>query len=540
MAVIESQLDAHGDDFDTSAKLMRAAVDEVRAIEQAVVDRAQGKAQRYIDRGYLPPRERLSRLLDPGTAFLELSTLCGYMQDQDTDGSFAGGSVIAGIGYISGTRCGVMVDDYLTKGGIMTTFGGAKRQRMHKLCLAEKLPLVTLAQSGGGNLTTAGDVFGTSGEMFANQCRLSAAGVPQITVVHGSATAGGAYQPGLSDYIVMIREQSTVYLAGPPLLKAATGEIATEEEIGGADMHSQIAGTADYLAEDDADGIRIAREIVQKLGWNSAPGAPVEKVTPEYREPLYGKEELSGIVPADPKTPYDVREIIARIADGSDYLDFKPEFDSGTVCGHIEIQGQSCGVIGNNAPITANGAAKAGQFIQLCEQSGTPILFLHNTTGFIVGTESEQAGIIKHGSKLIQAVTNSTVPKISIVVGGSYGAGNYAMCGRGMDPRFMFAWPRSVVSVMGPAQAGQVMRQVWEAQAQRAGEVDEDKLNAMEGAVVSAMESKSHALANTARVWDDGIIDPQDTRAVLAFVLSVCAQANARQVKANSFGIARF
>lgn len=540
MAVFESQVDAHGDVFKSSAQLMQDAVTEVRAIEQAVVDRAQGKAQRYIDRGYLPPRERLSRLLDPGTPFLELSTLCGYMQDQDTDGSFAGGSVIAGIGYVSGTRCGVMVDDYLTKGGIMTTFGGAKRQRMHTMCLAEKLPLVTLAQSGGGNLTTAGDVFGTSGVMFANQCRLSAAGVPQITVVHGSATAGGAYQPGLSDYIVMIRQQSTVYLAGPPLLKAATGEIATEEEIGGAEMHSQVAGTADYLAEDDADGIRIAREIVQKLGWNSSPGAPGARIAADYREPLYVREELIGIVPADPKTPYDVREIIARIADGSDYLDFKPEYDSGTVCGHFEIKGQACGVIGNNAPITANGAAKAGQFIQLCEQSGTPILFLHNTTGFIVGTESEQAGIIKHGSKLIQAVTNSKVPKISIVVGGSYGAGNYAMCGRGMGPRFMFAWPRSVVSVMGPPQAGQVMRQVWEAQMQRAGEVDEGRLDAMEGEVIAAMERTSHALANTARVWDDGIIDPRDSREVLAFVLSVCAEADARQVNENSFGIARF
>jgi geranyl-CoA carboxylase beta subunit len=338
----------------------------------------------------------------------------------------------------------------------------------------------------------------------------------------------------------MIRKQSTVYLAGPPLLKAATGEIATDEEIGGAEMHSQVAGTADYLAEDDADGIRIAREIVQKLGWNSGPGAPRSEAKLDIQEPLYAAEELIGIVPADPKTPYDVREIITRIADGSDYLDFKPEYDSGTVCGHFEIKGQPCGVIGNNAPITANGAAKAGQFIQLCEQSGTPILFLHNTTGFIVGTESEQAGIIKHGSKLIQAVTNSKVPKISIVVGGSYGAGNYAMCGRGMGPRFVFAWPRSVVSVMGPPQAGQVMRQVWEAQMVRAGEVDEGRLDAMEGEVIAAMERTSHALANTARVWDDGIIDPRDSREILAFVLSVCAEADARQVNANSFGIARF
>lgn len=253
---------------------------------------------------------------------------------------------------------------------------------------------------------------------------------------------------------------------------------------------------------------------------------------------MYGTEELLGIVPEDPKTPYDVLEIVARIADDSDYLDFKPDYDAGTVCGHMRVQGQACGVIGNNGPITANGAAKAGQFIQLCEQSGTPILFL-NTTGFLVGTEAEQAGIIKHGSKLIQAVTNSTVPKISVVVGGSYGAGNYAMCGRGMEPRFMFAWPGTVVSVMGPAQAGSVLRTVAAAKMQRAGEVNTELLDALEKDTIETMEAKSRALANTARLWDDGIIDPRDTRAVVGFVLSVCREGDQRQLNANTFGIAR-
>ena len=536
MAQFESEIDTHADSFRCNTEAMQAAIDEFRGVENAVLQRAEARAPRYQERGYMPPRERLSRLLDPGAPFLELSSLCGYLQDQDTDGSFAGGSVIAGIGFIEGTRCAVMIDDYLTKGGIITRFGGEKRMLMQRLSMVEKLPLVTLAQSGGGNLTTAGDGFGPSGVIFANQCRLSAAGIPQITVVHGSATAGGAYQPGLSDYIVMVRKQSTIYLAGPPLLKAATGEIASDEEIGGAEMHAEIAGTADYLAENDADGIRIAREIVGKLGWGE--GAADSRV--DYAEPIYPADELLGIVPEDPKTPYDVREIIARIADASDYLDFKADYDSGTVCGHMEIHGLPCGVIGNNGPITANGAAKAGQFIQLCEQSGTPILFLHNTTGFIVGTESERAGIIKHGSKLIQAVTNSKTPKISVVVGGSYGAGNYAMCGRGMGPRFMFAWPRSVVSVMGPPQAGQVMRQVWAAQMAKAGEVDESRLDAMEKEVVDTMASKSHALANTARVWDDALIDPRDTREILAFVLRTCREADARQVNTNTFGIARF
>lgn len=536
MAVIESQLDTASAQYQRNTEVMAEAVAEFRAIEQRVIDAAAAKAPRYIKRGYLPPRERLGLLLDAGSPFLELSTLCGYMQEEDTDGSAAGGSCIAGIGYVAGTRCIVSVDDYLTKGGSITPLGSAKRQRMLHLALENKMPLVTLAQSGGGNLKLLGDFFGPSGSGFARQARLSAAGIPQITVVHGSATAGGAYQPGLSDYVVMIRKQSTVYLAGPPLLKAATGEIATDEEIGGAEMHGEVAGTADYLAENDADGIRIAREITAKLGWDDDALVHEDKA---YAEPLYDPEELLGIVPEDPKTPYDVREIIARIADGSDFLEFKADYDSGTVCGHIDVQGHPCGVIGNNGPITAAGSVKAGQFIQLCEQSGTALLFLHNTTGFIVGTESEQAGIIKHGSKLIQAVTNSTVPKISVVVGGSYGAGNYAMCGRGMDPRFMFAWPRSVVSVMGPAQAGSVLRQVAEAKMQRAGEVNSELLDMLEKDTVDTMEAKSRALANTARLWDDGMIDPRDTRAVVGFALSVCREGDRRSVNTNTFGIGR-
>jgi geranyl-CoA carboxylase beta subunit len=339
----------------------------------------------------------------------------------------------------------------------------------------------------------------------------------------------------------MVRNQSTVYLAGPPLLKAATGEIATDEEIGGADMHASVAGTADYLVENDADGIRIAREIVAKLGWNDPGklGGIATSHTAAGRAPVYAAEELLGVVPEDPKTPYDVREIIARIADGSDFLDFKPDYDRGTVCGTMEMQGHPCGVIGNNAPITAQGALKGGQFIQLCQQAGTPILFLHNTTGFLVGTEAEQAGIIKHGAKMIQAVTNSTVPRISIVVGGSYGAGNYAMCGRGMSPRFMFAWPRSVVSVMGPALAGSVLRSVAEAKMKRTGNLDTAVLDKLEKDTVQTMEAKSRALANTARLWDDGLIDPRDTRAVVGFVLGVCREADRRRVNANTFGIAR-
>ena len=535
MAIIQSQIDSQSNEFNANAKAMLAAVEEFRGLERRVIDAAMGKQSRYRKRGLLPPRERLAHLLDNGTPFLELSTLCGYLQEKDTDGSSAGGSCIAGIGYVNGVLCMVLVDDYLTKGGSITQLGASKRQRMLNIALNSKLPVVALSQSGGGDLKSIGGWFGPSGSGFATQARMSAAGLPQITVVHGSATAGGAYQPGLSDYVIMIREQSTVYLAGPPLLKAATGEIASDEEIGGAEMHAQIAGTADYLAENDADGIRIAREVSGKLNWPQN-----HSNTNDYQPPLYPGEELIGIVPKDAKTPYDVREIVARISDSSDFLEFKAEYDTGTVCGHICIQGIDCGLIGNNAPITAKGAAKAGQFVQLCEQSGTPIVFLHNTTGFIVGTQAEQAGIIKHGAKMIQAVTNATVDKISIVVGGSYGAGNYAMCGRGIDPNFMFAWPGSVVSVMGPAQAGSVVRTVAEAKMAKSGDVDQTALDAIEHSTVSAMQETSGALANTARVWDDGIIDPRDTRQILGFALSICQAARARKLNASSFGVARF
>lgn len=536
MAIFHSNIDVKSESFNQNYSTMEEAVNEFRTIEQSVIQNAQEKAPRYEKKGLLSPRNRLALLLDPNKPFLPISTLCGYLQEGDKDGSAAGGGVIAGIGYVADTRCVVMVDDYLTKGGSITELGSKKRLRLYHIALQQKLPVIALSQSGGGDLTSLGDWFGFSAAGFAMQARLSAAGIPQITVVHGSATAGGAYQPGLSDYVIMIRKQSTVYLAGPPLLKAATGEIATDEEIGGAEMHSEVSGVADFLAENDADSIRIAREVTQMLNWNKN---SQEEMLPRNAAPAYSSDELLGIVPKDAKTPFDVREVIARIADKSIFVEVKPEFDMGTVCGYIAIEGRACGVIGNNAPITAKGAAKAAQFIQLCEQAGTPLLFLHNTTGFLVGTESERAGIIKHGAKLIQAVTNATVPKISIVLAGSFGAGNYAMAGRGIEPDFMFAWPRSVVAVMGPAQAGSVLRTVAHAKMQRSGDIDSDKLTALEQHTVSVMEAKSRALANSARLWDDGIIDPRDTRSIVAFVLAICEHAKTKQLHPTSFGVGR-
>ncbi|MEZ5714895.1 MAG: carboxyl transferase domain-containing protein [Paracoccaceae bacterium] len=454
--------------------------------------------------------------------------------DDDRDGSGAGAGCIAGIGLVSAARAWV-VDNLAVKGGTISPIGLQKKLRLQDIARENRLPLVTLAQSGGANLAHATEIFVPGGRAFANQARLSAAGIPQVTVVHGSATAGGAYQPGLSDYIVMVRRQATTYLAGPPLLKAATGEIATDEELGGAEMHTQVSGVGDYLAEDDADGIRIAREIMAQL----PPPEPAPE-PPAFVPPLYPPEELLGVVPADPKTPYDCREIVARIADGSRFLDFKPQYDAQTVCGHAHVQGRPLGVIGNNGPITAAGAAKAGQFIQLCDQAGLPILFLHNTTGFLVGTDAEQSGIIKHGSKLIQAVANARVPKLSINVGGSYGAGNYAMCGRGFDPRFLFAWPNSRTSVMGGAQAGMVLRIVAGAKMARAGAVDEARLDQMEATTRDKLDAETTAIASSARIEDDGIIDPRDTRQVLALLLELCAEAERRATRPNSFGVARF
>ncbi|SFH74212.1 geranyl-CoA carboxylase beta subunit [Pseudomonas guineae] len=537
MPVIQSEIDVHGEEFAKNREAMLAAVTSFREIEQNCLNKAAAAKEKFDKRGQLLPRERLNLLLDPGAPFLELSSLAGYKLHDDKDGTQAGGGIISGIGYIAGVRCLITASNSAIKGGTISPTGLKKTLRLQQIAAENKLPVVTLAESGGANLNYAADIFVEGARGFANQARMSAMGLPQITVVHGSSTAGGAYQPGLSDYVVVVRGKAKMFLAGPPLLKAATGEIATDEQLGGAEMHAQIAGTAEYLAENDADAVRTARDIVAMLPWNAQlPTRPAKT----YREPLYPVEELLGLVPADAKKPYDVREIIARIADGSAFLDFKNEFDNQTVCGHLQIEGQPCGFIGNNGPITPQGAAKAAQFIQLCEQSNTPILFFHNTTGFMVGTESEQQGVIKHGSKMIQAVANCSVPKLTIVVGGSYGAGNYAMCGRGLDPRFIFAWPNSKTAVMGGAQAGKVLRIVTEDKHRKEGkEADPKMLDMLETVTAQKLDSQSTALYGTASLWDDGLIDPRDTRNLLGYLLDICAEAAVRPLKSNSFGVAR-
>jgi len=538
MAIIESRIDPSSETFRANREQMLALIGEFRALEQKVRDASNAKRDRFRARGQLLPRERVALLLDPGAPWLELSTLAGLrMHDDDGAEGIQGGGSIAGIGYVSGVRCLVSANDSAIKGGTSTPMGVKKHLRMQEIALKNKLPTVRLVESGGANLLYQAEMFVEGGRGFANQARLSAAGLPQVTVVHGSSTAGGAYLPGLSDYVILVRGRAKVFLAGPPLLRAATGEIATDEELGGAEMHATVSGLGEYLAEDDADGIRLAREIMAKLPWNAQ--LPVRQQR-SFNEPRYPADELAGAVPTDYRKPYDVHEIIARIADDSDFLDFKALYGPHTVCGHAQLEGHAIGLIGNNGPIDADGASKAAQFIQLCCQADMPIVYLQNTTGYMVGREAEQAGIIKHGSKMIQAVANATVPQLTVHVGASFGAGNYGMCGRAYDPRFIFAWPSNRIAVMGGEQAAKVMAIVTEDKLTREGKpVDKTKLEVMEQTIVTRMADESTALYATARLWDDGLIDPRDTRNVLGFCLSVCREAELRPLKPNTFGVGR-
>jgi geranyl-CoA carboxylase beta subunit len=532
-----SRIDPASDSFSTHRKEMLARVAELRAIEAKSRDMEEQAREKFQRRGQLLPRERLALLLDRGSPFLELSTLCGYKHHDDSDGSLAGGNILVGIGFVSGVRCLVVVTNSAIKGGTATPWGVQKTLRAQEIALENRLPVVSLVESGGANLLYQQEIFIPGGETFYNQAKLSAAGIPQITVVHGSSTAGGAYIPGLSDHVVMVRGKAKVFLAGPPLLRAATGEVATDEDLGGAEMHATVAGTADHLAEDDADGIRIAREVIASLGWNDML-APVERAA--FELPSYAADELCGVVPVDYRRPYDCREVIARIVDGSDFTPFKDEYDALTVCGWARVEGRSIGIIGNNGPITPKGSTKAGQFIQLCSQARTPIVYLQNTTGYMVGTQSEQGGIVKHGAKMLQAVANATVPQVTFLLGGSFGAGNYGMCGRAFHPRFIFAWPNARTAVMGGEQAARVLSIVFGEKARRSGQpVDEAAMSQMTQPLIEQFDNESDAFHCSARLFDDGVIDPRDTRRVLGFILSTCEESARRTLSPNTFGVAR-
>src|SRR5437868_3812709 len=490
-------------------------------------------------RGQLLPRECVALVLDPGAPFMGLWTLAGYRFDvPDPDKSVPGGGVIAGIGFVAGIRCMVSANDSGIDAGALQPYGLDKTLRVQELALENKLPYVQLVESAGANLLRYRvEDFVTGGSLFRNLARISAAGLPVLTVTHGSSTAGGAYQTGLSDYIVMVRGRSRAFLAGPPLLKAATGEIATEEELGGAVMHTSISGLGDYLAEDDRDAIRIAREIMAHIDWNrDLPAEPPRRFEP----PRHDAEELLGIMPMDHKRPVDMKQVIARIADDSEFLEFGENYGSATVVGHIKIEGLPLGIVTNNGPIDTAGATKATHFIQACCQSKTPILYLNNTTGFMVGRDHEEAGMIKHGSKMIQAVTNATVPQITIYCGASFGAGNYGMCGRGFHPRFCFSWPNAKTAVMGGEQAARTMVIVTEAAAERKGQtVDRAEIEALEQRIIERFDRQMSVFVTSAHLLDDGVIDPRDTRAILSEVLAICREADARTPQRMQFSVAR-
>jgi len=535
MPALDSHLDTGAPAYTANAARMGAMLAEVQRLQAQVVTESAAKRARFEQRGQLLPRERVAHLLDRDSAWLELSPLAGLgMHDDDGQRSVLGGGSVVGIGTVAGKRVLVSASDSGIKGGTVPPMGLKKALRAQALARENKLPLIHLVESGGANLLYQAEIFVDGGRSFANQARLSAAGIPQIAVVHGASTAGGAYLPGLSDYVVLVRGRSSIYLAGPPLVKAAIGEDSDEEALGGAEMHAHVTGLGEYLAENDAHAIALTRELMDKLPWNRVPARAA------FEEPRHPVEQLMGVVPADEREPYDVREVIARLVDGSDFLEFKPGYAADTVCGHARWHGHAVGLIGNNGPIQPAGSTKAAQFIQLCDQSGTSLVFLQNTTGYMVGRAAEQAGAIKHGSKMIQAVANARVPRYTVVLGGSYGAGNYGMCGRGFDPRFIFAWPSARTAVMGGAQAAMVMDIVNRNKLQRAGQsVDDAPLRAASDALRRRLDAESTALYGTARLWDDGIIDPRDTRRILGLCLDLAVEAEHRTLRPNSFGVAR-
>lgn len=485
-------------------------------------------------RGQLSARERVELVLDEDSPFLELCALAGYDQDDMT----LGGSLVSGIGLVSGVLCVVSANVATMAGGAMNETSALKGGRLHQIAIQNKLPTVTFVQSAGANLQQQFRVFHRGGAGFRNQALQSKAGVPSCCVVFGSSTAGGAYTPGMSDYVIMVKKQAQVFLGGPPLVQMATGEITDSESLGGADMHSRVSGVSDQLANDEYDGIRKAREWVANLNWEQKGKLPIRHLKGEYEEPYYPADELLGIVSANIRIPFDATEVIIRLVDGSRFTAFKPNYGGNLVCGWAFIQGIPVGILANNNVIFTQEANKATQFIQLCNMKNTPLIYLQNITGFMVGKRYEEEGIIKAGSRFINAVSNSTVPAITIMMGASYGAGNYAMSGRAYEPRFLFSWPNSKCSVMGAEQLTGVLDLVMRQGAKRMGQkIDEELANERKAMFQASVEAESDVYYTSSRLLDDGIIDPRDTRTVLGYCLS--AIYNNKVEGGNLYGVSR-
>jgi acetyl-CoA carboxylase carboxyltransferase component len=525
-------LDTRGPEFAERRATMLERLAEVAAGHgEALAGGGPKYRERHHGRGKLLARERIELLLDPDTPFLELSPLAGWGSDFTT-----GASLVTGIGVIEGVECLVTANDPTVRGGASNPWTLKKALRANEIAFANRLPVVSLVESGGADLPSQKEIFIPGGALFRDLTRLSAAGIPTIAVVFGNSTAGGAYIPGMSDHVIMVKERSKVFLGGPPLVKMATGEESDDESLGGADMHARVSGLADYFALDEPDALRTARRVVARLAWRKPGPGP----RPDPAPPLYDEEELLGIVPGDLRTPFDPREVVVRIADGSAFDEFKPLYGPSLATGWAEVHGHRVGILANAQGVLFSAESqKAAQFIQLANQRDIPLLFLHNTTGYMVGREYEQGGIIKHGAMMINAVSNSRVPHISVLMGASYGAGHYGMCGRAFEPRFLFSWPSAKSAVMGPAQLAGVLSIVArQSAAARGNPYDEDADAALRAMVEQQIESESLPMFLSGRLYDDGVIDPRDTRTVLGLCLSVVHGAPVEGAR-GGFGVFR-
>jgi acyl-CoA carboxylase subunit beta len=530
MSPLKSVLDPKSDTYTAAASAAESRLEEIGAeLAKALAGGGAKYVERHHDRGKLTARERIELLVDADSPFLELSALAAYGSAFQI-----GASTVVGIGVVSGVECLIVANDPTVKGGTSNPWTLRKILRANQIAFENRLPVISLVESGGADLPTQKEIFVPGGQMFRDLTRLSAAGIPTIALVFGNSTAGGAYIPGMSDHVVMIKERSKVFLAGPPLVKMATGEESDDESLGGAEMHARVSGLADYFAVDELDAIRIGRRIVARLNWTKQGPAPAP-----VTEPLFDTEELIGIVPADLRIPFDPREVIARLVDGSEFDEFKAMYGSSLVTGWARLHGYPLGILANaRGVLFSEESQKATQFIQLANRSNTPLLFLHNTTGYMVGKDYEEGGMIKHGSMMINAVSNSTVPHISLLIGASYGAGHYGMCGRAYDPRFLFAWPSAKSAVMGGAQLAGVLSIVSRAAAEARGQDYDDAADAsMRAAIEGQIEAESLPMVMSGMLYDDGVIDPRDTRTVLGMCLS--AIANGPIKGTSSFGVFR-
>ncbi|MFK4027229.1 carboxyl transferase domain-containing protein [Stutzerimonas balearica] len=534
MAILHTQINTRSPEFAANSAAMLEQVNNLRALLGRISEGGGAIAQqRHTARGKLLVRERINALLDPGSAFLEVSALAAH-EVYGEDVPAAG--VVAGIGRVEGVECMIIGNDATVKGGSYYPLTVKKHIRAQTIAQQNRLPCIYLVDSGGANLPRQDEVFPDRehfGRIFFNQANMSAQGIPQIAVVMGSCTAGGAYVPAMADETIMVRNQATIFLAGPPLVKAATGEVVTAEELGGADVHCKTSGVADHYAENDAHALAIARRCVANLNWRKL--GEVQSAVP--RAPLYAADELYGVIPADAKQPFDVREVIARLVDGSEFDEFKALFGTTLVCGFARLHGYPIAILANNGILFAEAAQKGAHFIELACQRGIPLLFLQNITGFMVGQKYEAGGIAKHGAKLVTAVACAKVPKFTVIIGGSFGAGNYGMCGRAYDPRFLWMWPNARIGVMGAAQAAGVLTQVKREQVERSGKTfSAEEEEAIRQPILEQYERQGHPYYSSARLWDDGVIDPAQTREVLALALSASLNA---PIEPTPFGVFR-